>query len=403
MNSTGDAAMGAAVRAFYERHPYPGPVDALDTERNGAGAAAARRAQYHLAWPERPLMPARSILVAGCGTRQAARHALDWPEARVVGIDLSETAIASTGALKARHRLDNLELQRLAVEEVARLGMQFDQIVCTGVLHHLPDPDAGLRALAGVLAPGGAMQVMVYAPYGRAGVYMMQAYNRLLGVEATTDEIAALSETLRSLPRGHPLRPLLETAPDFRYAAGMADALLHPQDRPYSVPEFRAFIARAGLTFDRWQRQAPYLPDCGAMRGTPHHARLAAMPSPDQHAAMELFRGTMLRHTAIVHRGDRPPQDAVLKDDRWLDAVPLRMPGTICVEESLPPGAAGVLINRNHTDTDIYLPIGAAEARAYKAIDGERRVRDIIGAGGTAAFLRRLWQHDQIVFDLSGG
>lgn len=33
-----------------------------------------------------------------------------------------------------------------------------------GVLHHLPDPDAGLRALRDVLEVSGALQLMVYAP-----------------------------------------------------------------------------------------------------------------------------------------------------------------------------------------------------------------------------------------------
>jgi hypothetical protein len=49
-------------------------------------------------------------------------------------------------------------------------------------VHHLPDPDAGLRALHDVLKPNGALNVMVYAPYGRAGVYMLQDYCRRLGV-----------------------------------------------------------------------------------------------------------------------------------------------------------------------------------------------------------------------------
>ena len=52
--------------------------------------------------------------------------------------------------------------------------MTFDQIVCTGVLHHLADPDVGLSALRSVLKPDGAMQLMVYAPYGRTGIYMLQ-------------------------------------------------------------------------------------------------------------------------------------------------------------------------------------------------------------------------------------
>ena len=51
----------------------------------------------------------------------------------------------------------------------------------------------------------------------------------------------------------------------------------------------------------------------------------------------------------------------------------------LCVQERLPPGAAAVLINRAHTDTDIYLPIDAREKLLVDAIDGERSIGEIAG------------------------
>ncbi len=49
------------------------------------------------------------ILVAGCGTSQAAKHAIRQPVARVVGIDVSETGLAHTRKLKDKYGLANLE------------------------------------------------------------------------------------------------------------------------------------------------------------------------------------------------------------------------------------------------------------------------------------------------------
>ena len=49
-----------------------------------------------------------SILVAGCGTSQAAKVALRWPRARVTGIDFSATSVRHTEALKREYKLDNL-------------------------------------------------------------------------------------------------------------------------------------------------------------------------------------------------------------------------------------------------------------------------------------------------------
>ena len=151
------------------------PIARLGT--TGAGAPNS-----HLFWPTEPYREDRSILVAGCGTTQAAHYALRWPRAQVVGIDVSAKSIAFTQGLKRKYALANLEVRQLAVERAAELGQGFEHVVCTGVLHHLPDPDAGLRALHDVLEPTGAVNVMVYAPYGRAGVYMLQDYCRRLGI-----------------------------------------------------------------------------------------------------------------------------------------------------------------------------------------------------------------------------
>src|SRR5262249_16483658 len=134
-----------------------------------------------LLWTTAKQRTHRKTLVAGCGTSQAAAHAMREPDAHVTGIDISVTSISHTRDLQRKYNLRNLVLHRLAIEEIGQLGQTFDEIVCTGVLHHLPDPDVGLRALRCVLAPDGAMHVMVYGTYGRAGIYMIREYCRLLG------------------------------------------------------------------------------------------------------------------------------------------------------------------------------------------------------------------------------
>lgn len=405
--------MAEAVRDFYDRYPYPRPVDSLEKYRLLWQDQQRRRADYHLFWPARSYCEERSILIAGCGTSQAAKHALRWPAAQVTGIDFSATSVRYTAELKRKYNLENLQVHQLPIERVSELGKSFDQIVCTGVLHHLADPDAGLKALRGVLKSDGAMHIMVYAPYGRSGIYMLQEFARLVGIHTTDEDIRDLIALLRVLPPGHPLENLLREAPDFRTEAALADALLHPQDRAYSVPQLFDYIGRSGLVFGRWLRQAPYLPQCGVIAGTPYASRLAQLSAEEQYAAVELFRGTMLRHSVIVYRDDRPGQSKSICFDGkgWQNYVPLRLPLTISVQERLPPGAAAVLINQSHTYTDLYLPIDQAEKKLFDAIDGERSIAEIVRNtwegqrepdwARAGAFFERLWRYDQVVFDAS--
>jgi SAM-dependent methyltransferase len=396
------------VRAFYERHPYPAPLTNLERHRELYRNPDRRRATSLLLWPTEKPRADREILIAGCGTSQAAIHALREPTARITAIDIGKASLRHTRDLQQKYELRNLDLHRLAIEEVGHLGREFDQIVCTGVLHHLPDPDIGLRSLRDVLRPAGAMQLMVYAPYGRAGIYMMQEYCRLVGVGATEAELRDLGDVIGALSAEHPIAGVVRRTKDFLYPDALADALLHPRDRAYTVPQLYAWLKRCGLNFGRWFEQAPYLPRCGAIAKLPHADRLVGLPSPLQHAAVELLRGTMTKHNFIAHRDDRPgaSQPISFDGDAWRSYVPLRLPWTLCVRDRMPPGSAAVLINRAHSYPDLALPIDMAQQRVYAAIDGKRPVAEIIRE--TAAetddeqarwLIERLWQYDQIVFD----
>jgi len=402
------------VRDFYDRYPYPPPVDNLEKYRRQWQDPQRRRADFHLFWPGRPYKEDQSILIAGCGTAQAAKHALRWPAAQVTGIDCSETSVRCTEELKKKYNLKNLQVHQVAIERVDDLGISFDQIVCTGVLHHLADPDAGLSALRSVLKPDGAMHLMVYAPYGRRGVYMLQEFCKRTGIHATDADIRDLIATLRLLPPGHPLESLLREAPDFRQEAALADALLHPQDRAYSVPQIFDFLERGGMKFGRWIKQASYSPHCGVVAQIPQASRVAQFSPAEQYAAVELFRGTMVRHSLIAYRHDSlgRSQDVSFTGDNWLRYVPIRMPDTICVQKGLPPGAAAVLINRNHTYTDLVMAINPTERRWLDNVDGNRFIADILENNQPCsqtemhvdlarAFFERLWWYDQVVFDAS--
>lgn len=391
------------IEAFYERHPYPPPVAELDRLAGQLGDGRTVRADHHRIWPGRPVESVGSVLVAGCGTSQAVRHALRRPSAQVVGIDVSAASIEHSRALASHQGVTNLELHRVAIEDVGRLGERFDHVVCTGVLHHLADPGVGLRRLRDVLAPGGAITLMVYARHGRVGVSMLQDYCRRLGVGTSPAELAGLVATLRELPLAHPLGRLLRETRDFAADDALADALCNPRERSYDVPGLFKLVEGAGLRFGRWERQAPYRPDCGTISETPHAERIAALPAREQYALVELFRGTITRHTAIAFAGDDDPAPGGLDfADGTVDGwIPVLVPTAVAVEERVPPGAAAALINRAHVDTDLVLFVDRRRLDTFRSIDGQRTVGEL--GPGAGAFVERLWRHDLVVFDTTGG
>ena len=403
------------VSEFYTRHPFPPPVENLDRAMALYEDDNVRRAEFHLLWPNEKYRPDLDVLVAGCGTFQAAKYAVGHPVARVVGIDVSSTSLEHTERLKQKHGLSNLKTHLLSIESARELEQRFDHIICTGVLHHLVDPEAGLRALKSLLKPNGAMYLMVYAPYGRTGVYMLQEYCRRLGIRTSDEEIRDLISTLQVLPQHHPLLATQGGSREFVQDA-LADALLNPRDKAYSVPQLFDFVESNGLELTRWYWQAPYLPHCGVIAATPHAQRLIALPEREQYAAMELWRGLMSNHSFVVQAGDsnRREMIVVFENERYLNYVPIRLPWTICIRERIPPGAAAALLNQTHLFQDLFLLIDEHELRMFEAIDGQRNISEIVNdlKKGSAlkaeeasriarSFFEKLWWYDQVVFDAS--
>jgi hypothetical protein len=139
----------------------------------------------------------------------------------------------------------------------------------------------------------------------------------------------------------------------------------------------------------------------------PHAAHLGALTPRLQHAAVELLRGTMTKHSFIAYRDDCPGENQPIgfDDAAWRHYIPLRLPWALCLRDRTPPGSVAVLINRAHAYADLALPIDAAQHRIYAAIDGKRPIGEILKTSAVMdedsarRFMQRLWDYDQIVFD----
>lgn len=380
------------VKAQYESWSYPAPFPDLGAAINEGiferGDPALFRRKL---WPRNVEPATLEILIAGCGTNQAAHYAFTNPDSHVVGIDISEASLDHQRLLKKKHVLANLELRQLPVEDVEDLGQSFDLIVSTGVLHHLPDPDRGLRSLRDVLAPHGVMSLMLYGQYGRLGVYMLQEVLRVLGSEQDPEGLEMVRHLLETMPEWHPALRYLEIAPDLDNDAGLVDTFLHRVDRPYTVPQVLRFGPDNGLKFQGWfdnlhYSVSAYLPTEGDML----RQRVETLEPEDQWRLVELFWLAPATHRFLLCHVDRPESDYALdfSGDAWLDYRPsLRPPMRVVVSQLMrtksiddAPGTAGVAIARGFHTVDLDR-FGMA---ALDLVDGQRSIRQIVEAAAQA-------------------
>jgi len=252
------------------------------------------------------------------------------------------------------------------------LNRAFDLIACTGVIHHLPDPDAGLTALAGVLDPSGSMAIMLYGKAGRAGVYLVQDILRRLGAGQNAEGLRMARELLKFVPSHHYLISTTGKLPnDLADDAGIVDMLLHPQDRAYSVPEIMELVEAAGLIFFGWNDNALYCADrylSGEML-----ERVLALPAAEQWAVVDNLAALNSRHDFFVRK---PPSARFLvrfDTDDYLSCVPHVRSGTRLAGE-----VNSLIVTRSAPHGEVITPISRAEALLLEQVDGNKSISEIL-------------------------
>jgi hypothetical protein len=152
------------------------------------------------------------------------------------------------------------------------------------------------------------MGLMVYAPHGRTGVYMMQdALRRLAPPDETPQQRLDIARrVMKHLPETQWLRHNHIFDDHINGGdAGLYDLLLNPRDQAYTVPEFAALLSEAGLRVTCWVEPirydpAPMLPDPKL------RARLDTMDPTERAALAEALAGNMAVHIVYCVRADDP-------------------------------------------------------------------------------------------------
>ena len=258
MNTPPSDVATPVVSAFYDRFPYPG-----DPLQDGPPPG------YNWRWCHdsvlafvRGGLPSQDsnlgslrILDAGCGTGVSTDYLCHFnPGAEVLAVDIS------AGALDvARERLRRSggaeQVRSLRQEQRSLLDLEdegcFDYINSVGVLHHLRDPLAGLKALGQHLAPQGLLHLFLYADAGRWEIHRTQQVLELLDAGIGADGLRLGRELLSDLPETNRLRRTHEQrwALDTHADANFADMYLHPQETSYDLERLMALIKSSGLYF----------------------------------------------------------------------------------------------------------------------------------------------------------
>ncbi|MCQ0093894.1 bifunctional 2-polyprenyl-6-hydroxyphenol methylase/3-demethylubiquinol 3-O-methyltransferase UbiG [Roseovarius sp. M141] len=364
------------VKIQYEAYPYPHRDPADEARRLVTGSPSHPLEIDHFLFGGRRdwAQPLR-VLVAGGGTgdgliQLAQMMAQLGRPADITYVDLSAASRRIAEARAQARGLKGIRFITGSLLDAPDWG-PFDYIDCCGVLHHLPDPAAGFSALHAALAPeaaerGGGLGFMVYAPYGRAGVYPLQAaFGALFQGLAPEARLKAAKALVADLPAGHPFvgNPNLGDHKDSD--AGFYDLLLHSQDRAFDVSDLLEVLDVSGWALSGFTMPALY--DLSRIAPVPEH-----LDAAQQMAVAEQLRGTIKTHVAYA-----VPKGASrgLADGRSQALVPhLKGVQAAPLAQAIARGQKPKL-NSGGIDAVLSLPKDAAPLIA--AIDGRRNLTGI--------------------------
>jgi hypothetical protein len=220
------------------------------------------------------------------------------------------------------------------------------------------------------------MGLMVYAPHGRTGVYMMQDVLRRLAPpdEPPQQRLDIARRVMKHLPETQWLRHNRNFDDHVNGGdAGLYDLLLNPRDRAFTVPELATLLGDAGLRVACWMEPmrydpAPLLPDPKL------RVRLEAMDPTQRAALAEALAGNMAVHILYCVRADDPPH----RPDPMVETmVPVcrEIDGETLVRGIRPDGT--LTMNFNGLRVSVALPPLASAI--LPLIDGHRSVGEIGG------------------------
>ena len=370
-----------SLRAQYEAYPYPprDPADERSRLITGSPSHIAEINHYLFAGRRDFTRPFRA-LVAGGGTGDAAimlaQQLADKSDAgEVTYLDLSQASADIAKARAQARGLTNINFLHGSILELdSQVAVPFDYIDCCGVLHHLENPAAGLNRLTGLLTEDGGMGLMVYAPFGRTGVYQMQTLLRMIGADdPLPDRLIQAKALLKQLPPTNWLRRNDGVADHVRAGdAGLFDLLLHSRDRAYTVPEVAELVTEAGLRLISFLEPIRYDPTAFISDGAVME-KIDRLDWIERCAFAELLAGNLKTHIFYVTKSDNTAKTVASVANLDLRPVLIGLDAVAAAESIRSTGAMTVDLD----GLKLSIPLSATAVEVLVLIDGKRTIREI--------------------------
>ena len=151
------------MQKFYEGVTFPGydGIDSPSVLMDKATKSGFGR------WLDEAIPPLASVLEVGCGTGQMTNFLGLVSTRKVMGIDQSISSLLLGQQFRERFDLKNVSFVQGNIFTLPAKNSSVDVLICSGVLHHTPDPEGGFKELLKKVKKDGYIVIGLYNRYAR--------------------------------------------------------------------------------------------------------------------------------------------------------------------------------------------------------------------------------------------
>ena len=235
------------VMNMYKEHPYPKwkGIYYIPSEIN-----------VHQRYYDRDLTEKndsnipKEILIAGCGTGQElVTVSKIYSNSNITAIDISLPSLSYAYKRAKDNDVNNFELIHMDLLELVNYKKKFDIINCSGVLHHMKDPELGLNALISCLKEDGYLNIGLYSRTARENITKLRKLIADNKLNNSQEEITKIRRSIILGYDGYESFNHLLNVRDFYSFNEMQDLLFHPRELVFNLEEIDEMLRRNNLEF----------------------------------------------------------------------------------------------------------------------------------------------------------
>ena len=191
---------------------------------------------------------AENVLIAGCGTGQQLVGKTSYTNSNIVALDLSLSSLAFAKRKMQELNHENIEFLQGDILDLNSLNKKFNVIECVGVLHHLKNPEDGLKILLNILEPNGYLKLGLYSEYARKHIVELKNYVKKHNFKSNIKDIRNFRELAKNNKEDNSFNKVNFNF-DFYSTSSVRDLIFHVQEHQYTIPKILNLLKKFDLEF----------------------------------------------------------------------------------------------------------------------------------------------------------